>query len=136
MNLRKNFRLVDFIFAAFNIFFFFGILFIFHPCAPKDDGTWMTCHYAGNMVALAAATLAVLSVINIFAEIRTKAGIFIASLLISAGTFFVPGVLVRTCSMAEMRCNSITRPATMLLCVCVFLCSAINLAAIAGKLRK
>lgn len=127
MDLRKNMRKVDFIYAFLNVMFFFGSVFVFHACGPKEDGSWMTCHYAGNVVSLLFLILAAASVINIFVTAEIKAGIFIASLMVAAGNIFVPGTLVRLCSMEQMRCNVITRPCTISFSIVVVLCAAVNL---------
>lgn len=136
MDLRKNIRKADFVYAVLNIMFFLGSVFVFHACGPKDDGSWMTCHYAGNVISMLSLVLALISIVNIFAAAEIKAGLFIASLMIAIGTLFVPGTLVRLCSMAQMRCNIITKPCTTAFSIAIALCALVNLIFIFLKAKK
>lgn len=45
---------------------FAGDLTVFAPCAAKGDGSWMTCHWAGNAVAGVAAVLTALVILSAF----------------------------------------------------------------------
>lgn len=136
MNLRKNFRVNDLIFAILNILFFIGNTFVFHACGTKDDGSWMTCHYAQNIIKLTSIIGTILSIINIFVNAQTKLGIYISTLAISIGTIFIPGKLIPLCMMSDMRCNAITKPCTITFAVIIALCSLINLIFILLKLRN
>lgn len=130
----KNVRMADIVFAVFNIIFFFGSIFVFHTCAAKDDGTWMTCHYAGNIITLLSAICTVLSVTNLFVKLETKIGLFISEFLIYAGLIFVPGNLIPLCMMSEMQCNAVAKPCTLIFSVTGILCSALNTAAVLLKI--
>lgn len=136
MNAQKNFRLSDLIFAILNILFFIGITFVFHACGPKADGSWMTCHYAQNIIKLSSVIGMILSIINIFVNAQIKLGIYISTLAISIGTIFVPGKLIPLCMMNDMRCNAITKPCTIIFAVIIALSSLSNLIFTLLKLRK
>ncbi len=136
MNLGKNFRVSDLIFTILNTLFFTGITFVFHACGPKADGSWMTCHYAQNIIKLSSVIGIILSIINIFVNVQTKLGIYISTLAISIGTIFIPGKLLPLCMMNDMRCNAITKPCTIIFAVIIALFSLTNLIFTLLKLRK
>lgn len=136
MNLGKNFRVSDLIFTILNTLFFTGITFVFHACGQKADGSWMTCHYAQNIIKLSSVIGIILSIINIFVNVQTKLGIYISTLAISIGTIFIPGKLLPLCMMNDMRCNAITKPCTIIFAVIIALFSLTNLIFTLLKLRK
>lgn len=136
MNSQKNFRSLDLIFSILCILFFLGTIFVFHPCEAKDDGTWMTCHYAGNLISLNSAICAILAIINIFVKSETKLGLYIANFVISIGTIFIPGTLVKLCMMNDMRCNSITKPCVIIFSIIIALLAFINLIVILLNQKK
>lgn len=136
MNLRKNFRLSDLIFAIINILFFIGITFVFHACGPKDDGSWMTCHYAQNIITLSSVIGMILSIINIFVNAQTKLGIYLSCFVIAVGTIFVPGKLIKLCMMSDMRCNAITKPCTIVFSIIIILSAVMNLITILVNQKK
>lgn len=136
MNLGKNFRVSDLIFTILNTLFFTGITFVFHACGPKADGSWMSCHYAQNIIKLSSVIGIILSIINIFVNVQTKLGIYISTLAISIGTIFIPGKLLPLCMMNDMRCNTITKPCTIIFAVIIALFSLTNLIFTLLKLRK
>ena len=59
----KRFR--DILPAVLSVLFLMGILFVFHPCGPKEDGTWMSCHWAGVAETVCAALMTVLSLLRL-----------------------------------------------------------------------
>lgn len=136
MNLPKNFKFIDLIFAILNILFFIGITFVFHSCGQKADGSWMTCHYAQNIIKLSSTIGMILSIINIFVNVQTKLGIYVSTLAISIGTIFVPGKLIPLCMMNDMKCNAITKPSIIIFAVIIALYSLSNLIFSILKLRK
>jgi len=62
-----------------NAIFFVGIQTIFAPCAPHEDGTWMTCHWAGEALLGIAAVMLVMSLLHLL-PLRTgvKGGLGVA----------------------------------------------------------
>ncbi len=136
MSSQKNFRVLDLIFAILNILFFLGAIFVFHPCGPKDDGTWMTCHWAGNAISLMGAFGTILSIINIFVKNETKLGLYIANIVIFIGTILIPGTLINLCMMSDMRCNAITKPCTIVFSIIIILFAVINLITILANQKK
>ena len=42
---------------VFSVVELIGIRTFFAPCGPKEDGSWMSCHWAGQAVTGTAAVL-------------------------------------------------------------------------------
>ena len=74
----------DIILLVLSIIFLVGILTFFKTCGPKTDGSWMTCHWAGNVVTGLAALLAVISLIHLLIPDRKiKIGLSVSIIPIS-----------------------------------------------------
>lgn len=111
----KKIGFVDIALAFLSLFLCLGTAFLFHPCGPKADGSWMLCHWAGNMIVALGAAFSAASVARLFFPKDIKVGFSIAFIPFSIVTILVPGVLVRMCGMKDMRCWTATRPAALIL---------------------
>ena len=86
------------------------------PCV-HEDGSFGSCHWAGQAMLGIGLLLAVLSLTALLVKDgRLRAGILFAAAAAAVLGFFVPGTLIRLCGMATMRCRAVMRPAMMLLC--------------------
>ena len=47
-SVMKRFTVCDFLLSVLALALLLGLLFVFGPCAPREDGGWMTCHWAGQ----------------------------------------------------------------------------------------
>ena len=102
-----------------------GIRTVFAPCGPKEDGSWMTCHWAGQAVTGAAAVLLVLALVHILVldrgmKVGLDAGIAAVALL----TALLPGRLIGLCMMPDMRCHQLMVPG-ITVCAVLMILSAI-----------
>ncbi|MBQ9238351.1 MAG: DUF4418 family protein [Treponema sp.] len=125
----KKFRLrtMDCIFLLLSLMLCFGPHFIFPPCGPKSDGTWMNCHWAEQTVIGLGIVLTVLAAVRLlFADARIKAGISIAAVPVSIVTACVPGTLVPLCMMTTMRCHTVMRPAVILIAGTIAVLQAVD----------
>ena len=52
----------DILLFVFSVVELIGIRTFFAPCGPKEDGSWMSCHWAGQAVTGTAAVLVVLAI--------------------------------------------------------------------------
>ena len=127
MSVKKNLNIGDFIFLGLNLLFFIGSIFLFNTCGPKDDGSWMTCHWAGKMVTILTLAMTVLSAILIFVPVLTKKGIYCACFVISIITILTPGTLIKLCMMETMRCRSISRPSVIVFSIIIAAYSIIKI---------
>lgn len=108
----------DIILIVISVVFLIGILTVFAPCGPKEDGAWMSCHWAGHAVAGAAAVLVVLSVIHLFiADAKIKTGISIAIIPVSILAAIIPDGFISLCMMNTMRCHSVMHPAAIVMAI-------------------
>ena len=105
-------RAMDIVQLALCLCFLLGILFVFGPCGPKEDGGWMTCHWAGQAVTGVAAVLAVLALLRlVMKNPGVKAGLSLASVPAALLSLLIPGRLIGLCMMADMRCRMVMSPA-------------------------
>ena len=95
-----------------------GVRIVFHACDAKEDGTWMTCHWA-EMTVFAAGIAMTLQAL-ILCLVRGKgchgirAGLCLAIAVQSSLCALVPGAVIRLCMMESMRCQTVMRPAVLL----------------------
>ena len=123
----KKITFFDIALLALSIALCFGTAFIFHPCAPKADGSWMLCHWAGNIVVALGAAFCAASVARLFAPKDFKSGISAAFVPFALVALLVPGILIKMCMMRDMRCWSVMRPAVAILCVLIIIASVADL---------
>ena len=106
----KKITVFDLALCLLSLALCFGTVFVFTACGPKEDGSWMLCHWADRtVVALAAAFLAA-SVIRFFVSKDVKKGISIAFIPFSVITLLIPGKIIRLCMMHDMRCWTLMKP--------------------------
>ena len=109
---KVQIKALDIVFPVLSLVFLAGILTAFQPCGPRDDGSWMSCHWAGRAVAGAAGAMLVLSILRLFGEPGMKRGIDLALIVLSVLAALFPGHLIGLCMMHDMRCHMLTAPFT------------------------
>ena len=114
-NTGKKGRLIDCAIILISTLMLIGINTWFATCGPMEDGSFMTCHWAGQTVKAVSAVAAVLAVAHaLLKDHKTKAAM-------------VPGVLINLCMMEDMMCRAHTRPWTIILSVLLVAASAADL---------
>lgn len=104
-----------------------GVLSFFAPCGPKEDGSWMSCHWAGRAVTGTAALLLALALgKTIFRSREGKAAFSVSLILGSLLAMLLPGRLIGLCMMADMRCRSVFSPAVTAVSLCILVISLID----------
>ena len=89
-----------------------GSAYIFHTCAAKEDGSYMTCHWANVAVSATSALLIFDSILLfLFRDSKAQAAICFSMLPITVLIALYPNTLIPMCMMASMRCLSVFRPA-------------------------
>ena len=122
---NKKIGVTDILLLAISLVFVVGITTVFKPCGPTEEGTWMSCHWAGHAVAGVAAVLAVIAVIHLFAsDAKLKLGLDLAMIPAAALSALIPGRLISLCMMNNMRCNALMRPAAIVLSVLLIAAAA------------
>ena len=123
---------MDVLLLVLTLAFLIGIKTLFHPCGPKDDGSWMTCHWAGQSIFGIAIALFVMAIFHflsgiIFKKPIVKAGIALSMIPISLIAIFTPGNLIGLCMMEDMRCHSVMRPAVIVFGITIAAASIIDI---------
>ena len=112
----KRFTVCDFVLPILALCLLLGLFFVFGPCGIKEDGGWMTCHWAGQALrGIAALELALALLHLIPAPHERKIGLDMALIGTSVLAVCIPGYLVGLCMMADMRCRSVMTPAVTVL---------------------
>ena len=106
----------DILLLALNASFFIGIQTVFSPCEPRPDGTWMTCHWAGQaLMGIAAALLAIAVMHLVIPRAQVKLGLALAMIPISVLALVLPDHLIDLCMMETMHCHTVMEPAVTVL---------------------
>lgn len=126
--MKKGNAITGIITTALCVLLAVGTVTFFSACGPKDDGGWMSCHWAERAVLAFAIVMTAMSVMaNIIQKPATVFGIRLAMLPSAIITMFIPGVFINTCKMNDMQCNSVMRPAIILVAVCILVFTVINM---------
>ncbi len=114
----------DVLLALLGILFLVGILTFFAPCRPKDDGSWMVCHWAGNSVTGVAAVICFLSLVHLFVfNSRIRMGLDIALFALAILADLIPGHLINLCKMETMRCHTVMSPSVFVISILILIVS-------------
>ena len=116
-----------------------GVQTLFGACGPAEDGSFMNCHYAQLDVFFIGIVLAVLALAAVLIKKRAVCLIlFAASAILSVITILIPGTIVHMCMMDTMRCYTLLKPFTTILCIVILILSVLNLILIfrANNMKK
>ena len=107
----------------------FGTKLLFHACPQKEDGSWMSCHWAEQAVFGIGIVMLLLSILMTFCfkDERTKSGIAVSIAVISAFSAMLPNHLIKLCMMANMRCHSVMKPAVLIISIVLLFLSVASL---------
>ena len=124
----KKTRITDILLVALSAIFFVGLLTFLGPCGPKDDGTFMTCHWAGQALKGIAAVLLITSVIHLFVKAPgIKQGLSLAMIPAALLSAFLPGNLISLCMMNTMRCHSVMRTSSVIISLLIIAAAVLDL---------
>ena len=68
MNSKKR----DIVTIVLSVVLCAGTAFVFKPCDPKENGTWMLCHWAGQAVIGLGGVMTLISVLKFFVGNEVK----------------------------------------------------------------
>lgn len=127
----KRYILSGILCLAVSLMITIGSVGFLGPCV-HENGSFGTCHWAGQAVFGIGILLSALSLLVVFVnEEEMRFGILLSMLPITVLGFVTPGILIDLCGMASMRCRSVMQPAMRLLFV--LLAVIICVAFFAGK---
>ena len=107
-----------------------GSINFLSPCI-HDDGSFGTCHWAGQALFGLGILLAVQSLCALLiTDSGIRLGLFLSMFFCAALTFLFPGILIDLCHMTTMRCRALMQPAIRILSI------LIALSALAGFLLE
>ena len=125
---NERIRITDIALVLLSALYLLGMLTVFGPCGPKEDGSYMNCHYAGIAVTGTAALLLVLAALHLLmAGRRFKTVLSLVMIPAAAAGALIPGNVIHLCMMTNMRCHAVMRPAAMLFSAAVILAAAADL---------
>ncbi|MBQ3842538.1 MAG: DUF4418 family protein [Ruminiclostridium sp.] len=120
-------RISGVIMTALSLLLTIGIIIIFPACGPKEDGSWMMCHWAGRAVFGMGIALTVISLIAlIFGGGKPAAGASLSAMVLAVLTALTPEILIPLCKMPTMQCHAMMRPAIIVISVLIALTAAVN----------
>ena len=104
-----------------------GVKTFFSACGAKDDGSFMTCHWAEQAVFAAGIALTLMSVIVLIAGSDNAGfGAAVSILALAGVTAIIPGVLIDLCMMPQMHCHVVMRPAVTVVCALIIVTAAVH----------
>ena len=113
---KRRCGITDVLLLVLNLIFFVGIQTVFAPCEARPDGSWMTCHWAGQaLIGIAAALLAIAVMHLVIPRTQVKIGLSLAVIPVSVLAFAVPDHLIDLCMMEMMHCHTVMEPAVTVL---------------------
>ena len=113
---KRRCGITDVLLLVLNLLFFVGIQTVFAPCEARPDGSWMTCHWAGQALIGIAAALLVIAVMHlVIPRAQVKIGLSLAVIPVSVLAFAVPDHLIDLCMMETMHCHTVMEPAVTVL---------------------
>ena len=125
---RPKIGIMDCVVTALTIFLPIGAGTFFSACrGMKEDGSPMICHWAGILVIFLGIAMAVVAAACLLVPDRKmKAGLSFALVPTAVLTALTPGVLIPLCTMANMHCRMVLRPATIIVSAAIGVAAVIN----------
>ena len=123
----KKIKITDLILLVLSLVLCIGVKLLFPACDPKEDGSWMACHWAEQAVFACGIALAVMSLLRFFVDLRMKKGIALAMIPAAAIAALIPNLFIRLCMMQTMQCHAKMRPAVIICCVLIVLAAGADL---------
>jgi hypothetical protein len=116
-----------------GLFIAFGPQHIFKVCA-HGDGAYALCHWSAQAEAGIGLLIAALGAcVIVFADARTRLGLFIGIFLSGVVALAIPHFLIGGCNSASMRCRTTAFPALTVESVILLVFSAVILTITAMK---
>ena len=126
--MKNKIRMTDIALIVLSALFLAGNRTLFGACGPKEDGSFMTCHWAGEALFGAACLLMVLALLHLVIFSRSvRMGLDLAIIAASAYAMAVPGILIHLCMMPSMHCRMVMRPASIAFSVLILSAAALDL---------
>ncbi len=107
---------------------FISTLQVFTPCGPKEDGSFMVCHWAHEGIKLLLIIAIVIAVLHFFfKDVKVKTGLALSLIPVALGCAFLPGNSINLCMMHDMRCHTVMAPGVRIVGILLVVCALIDL---------
>ena len=124
----SDIRITDILLLIISLIYIIGIRSFFAPCGPKDDGTYMSCHWAGQAVFAFSILLGILAILHLILKgAQIKTGISVSMICTAAMTAVIPNHLISMCMMNTMRCHAVMTPGIYVLSALTIAVSVIDI---------
>ena len=110
-----------------SIFLLVGINFIFPACGLHDDGSYASCHWAGQAVLAAAIMLTAMSLAALILPAKQCMGCSICLAVCAVVTAIIPDTFIKLCMMPTMKCQASMKPWVIICSVVIAVIAVINI---------
>lgn len=109
--MKKRISVLNIIILIVSIVFLAGTLSFLKPCGPKEDGSFMSCHWAGQtLVGIAVVIIVMAILLLLLPAAESKMGTALAMIPVGILAAVIPGGLIHLCMMETMRCHAVMKP--------------------------
>ena len=92
-----------------------GVKLWFHACGPKEDGSFMTCHWAQQAVLVIGCAMTVISLLALILQNGgMRRGLALAAAPCGIGAALIPNTMIKLCMMTDMHCHAVMKPAVII----------------------
>lgn len=116
MDKLKN-SVSDIFVLVLGLIILIGSMTFFSACGPMEKNgmeMWMNCHWAQVAVTISGAAISLFALASVFLKEKLKAVFNFIEAIGGVMIVLFPTVLIHTCMMNDMRCNSIMKPCAIL----------------------
>lgn len=126
--MKGRIRATDIALTIISFLFLIGTKTIFGSCGPKEDGSFMTCHWAGQALFGIACVMAVLAILHlVICSEGVRMGLDLAFCALAALVFWLPGKLIPLCMMPSMHCRMTMKPGSMVFAALLIIAAAADM---------
>ena len=127
--MKKSNKVTGIVLLALVLLLAVGTATVFGPCGAKEDGTFMTCHWAGRAVTGVAIVLAVIAAARLLVrDAGVQAGLSAAAIPAAVLVALIPGRLIAICGGVTMKCHTGLQYVSLVLGVLIAVVAAADVA--------
>ena len=123
----RKINLCDVVTLLLSLILCGGAMTIFSTCESKADGSWMLCHWAGQVVIGLGGVMSVISLAKFFVNSEIQKGLSLALIPLAAFIAYIPNHAIKLCQMETMQCQAIFKPSVILVSVLIAAAATINI---------
>ena len=123
----KKINLRDAVTLLLSLILCVGAMTIFSTCEPKADGSYMLCHWAGQVVIGLGGVMAVIALARFFVNAEVQKGLSLALIPLAVFTAYIPNNIIPLCKMETMQCQAIFKPSVFLVSALIIISAVANI---------